>query len=640
MNHASRPISADNTGAGKAVARAEYPPEHYWTRWPEPDPRAAAAAPASEPATPAPAPAAIPEPAAPPPQAPSVVRIPLPDAPAPEPVRAAAVADAPHRVLIVEDDRSQGLFAQTILRGAGIVSDVVSEATEVISAMRQLKPDLVLMDLHLERLTGIDLTTMIRSEPSFANIPIVFITGDPDPERQFEVLEQGADDYLSKPVRPRLLIASVQNRIKRARALQKERSDTALRSSQTGLHQRQYVIDCINQALTHGSGGGLQLIEVQDAPALKQRYGYAALEHLMNEAGRCLGQLAGEYPITRLNDEAFLAFVPEASEPQLRGLSSVLRNGLAETVLEAGAITHRLQTAIGYAMLGNGYATAGHAIDAGEQALRNARQSPSGVAGHVPDQRDAGEGVLDQPLREALRNDSLELLFQPIVAVTGGEEAQFQVLLRMRDAQEHLYQARDVIPAAQSAGLMAEVDRWVVRQAIEQLARHPQKLTRLFVSQSPATLADDHHADWLLDSLQRAGVPATGLVVDLRFADAQAHSVALRRFCERMRDAGVQICLSAYRHSEQAQTLLEQLPLGYVRLSPDYSRTQGRSGMRDEIRMAIEQLHRRGLKAIGQQLEDPQEAALLWISGIDYIQGNLVQPPGSALDFDFQNAVL
>ena len=70
---------------------------------------------------------------------------------------AVQAVDAAYRVLIVEDDRSQGLFAQTILRGAGIESNVVSEATEVMSALRQLKPDLVLMDLHLERLTGLKL---------------------------------------------------------------------------------------------------------------------------------------------------------------------------------------------------------------------------------------------------------------------------------------------------------------------------------------------------------------------------------------------------------------------------------------------------------------------------------------------------
>ena len=50
--------------------------------------------------------------------------------------------------------------------------------------------------------------------------------------------------------------------------------------------------------------------------------------------------------------------------------------------------------------------------------------------------------------------------------------------------------------------------------------------------------------------------------------------------------------------------------------------------------------HRAGLQIIGQQIEDPQAAAAMWMGGIDFIQGNVVQRAGNELNFDFQNAVL
>jgi ATP-binding cassette subfamily C protein CydC len=61
------------------------------------------------------------------------------------------------------------------------------------------------------------LTMQIRQRPDLLHLPIVFLTGDPDPERQYEVLESGADDFLTKPIRPRHLIAAVSNRIQRSR---------------------------------------------------------------------------------------------------------------------------------------------------------------------------------------------------------------------------------------------------------------------------------------------------------------------------------------------------------------------------------------------------------------------------------------
>ena len=62
--------------------------------------------------------------------------------------------------------------------------------------------------------------------------------------------------------------------------------------------------------------------------------------------------------------------------------------------------------------------------------------------------------------------------------------------------------------------------------------------------------------------------------------------------------------------------------------------------LRDEMRGVIDRSHRLGLQVIGQAVEDPQAAAALWMGGIDFIQGNLVQRAEQALDFDFQHATL
>ena len=71
-----------------------------------------------------------------------------------------------------------------------------------------------------------------------------------------------------------------------------------------------------------------------------------------------------------------------------------------------------------------------------------------------------------------------------------------------------------------------------------------------------------------------------------------------------------------------------------------YAGAHADAGLRDQLRGTIDQAHRLGLQVIGQQIEDPQAAAAMWMGGIDYIQGNLVSSVGSELDFDFQSAVL
>lgn len=610
---------APASGRSDPVLRAEYPPAHYWRRW-------AADAPV-------PVPMDL--------QGTTVV------AAGAAAARGAALAggdeEAPYRVLVVEDDPSQALFAEQVLGGAGIEVAVVATPPELLPMLERFHPDLVLMDLHMPGMSGIEMTALIRAQPQFAPLPVVFLTGDPDPEKQFEVLECGADDFLSKPIRPRHLIAAVQSRIKRARALSRQRFAGEARNPVTGLHTRAFALQRIAAALANGSPGGALFVEIQAAGALSERYGYAGYEQLMHEVGLRAISLAAPRPCARLNDSAFLVVAPEGSHAALEALARRLRDGIGLEPFDVDGPPQRLRVSIGYTTLepAHGFADAGAVLDAIEQAARAAREAPIGLAAHVTDARRGDRDLADR-LRGALRTGALELQYQPVVAVAGGEEAQFQVLLRLRDADGVLRSAGEFVPAAESAGLMPEIDRWVLEQAVPLLQRRRAegRPIRLFVSQSPHALSRDVHAAWLQEMLAGHAIDGPSLVIDLRLEDALVHSVTLRAFADQLMPAGVQFCLNQYAHGAEAERLLQQLPLGYVRLSGRYARAHADPGLRDELRGIIDRAHRQGLQVIGPQVEDPQGAATLWMSGIDYIQGNLVQQAAGGLDFDFQHSVL
>ena len=549
----------------------------------------------------------------------------------------------PFRVLIVEDDRSQALFAEAILRGAGMHAEVVAVPEQMMASMERFEPDLVLMDLHMPGISGTVLTLQIREHPRYAQLPVVFLTGDQDPERQMEVLEHGADDYILKPVRPRHLIAAVQSRVRRARAAQHRAAATAQpeRHPVTGLYTRPVLMNKLAALLPERAGGAL-LVEVGNTTALRNRYGYAGFEALMNDAGRHLGELARTHAVARLSDNAFLVVVREQSAAQLGAYARSLRDGIGYHDFSVGDETLRLRATVGIADLALGFNEAGAALAAAEDAARDARAQAVGVASYVPPEVQPGGGGIVEATRTALDGEGLQLAFQPVVAVAGGDQAQFQVLLRLRDAQGNERMAGEFIPAAENAGLLPKLDQWAMEQALSLLQRRraESKPVRLFVSQSPRTLAQDNYASWLAQALETASIDGTSLVIDLRLDDALVHSMLLRQFCEQMVPAGVQFCLSQYRHGGDADLLLEQLPLGYLRLSADFARLPLQQEVRDEMREVIERAHRLGLQVIGQAVEDPQAAAALWMGGIDFIQGNLVQRAEHALDFDFKNATL
>jgi len=551
----------------------------------------------------------------------------------------------PYRIVIVEDDRSQALFAEAILRGAGMLAEVVSAPERLMATMEQFSPDLVLMDLHMPGTSGTTLTVQIREHPRFEQTPVVFLTGDQDPERQLEVLELGADDFILKPVRPRHLIAAVQSRVRRARAAQtRQVASEPEHHPVTGLYTRVSLMQKLGASTSSATGGAL-LVEMGNAIALRNRFGYAGFESLMNDAGRLLGTIAKDKAAARLSDNAFLVLAPGLNAVQIDAYARTLRDGIGYHDFKVDQESLRLRCAIGHTALSHGFADAGAVLAAAEEAVRSARELAIGIAAHVPpaDLAPATDGIAEA-LRASLSGeaDLIHLAFQPVVAVAGGEDAQFQVLVRMRDAQGVEQMARDFLPAAEASGLLPALDRWVMEHALVllQKRRAESKPMRLFVSQSPRTLAQDAYSGWLVHALEQASVEGTSLVVDIRLDDALVHSMLLRQFCERMVPAGVQFCLSQYRHGTDADMLLQQLPLGYVRLAADFARQPLPPELRDEMRGVIDRSHRLGLQVIGQAVEDPQAAAALWMGGIDFIQGNLVQRAEQALDFDFQHATL
>jgi EAL domain-containing protein (putative c-di-GMP-specific phosphodiesterase class I)/PleD family two-component response regulator len=600
------------------AARSETPPAHYWRRWSGDAPPADAAdVPV---AAPAPADTTIP----------SVVLPPL-----------GGGDEPPYRVLIVEDDRAQALFAEGVLNGAGIEALVASEPRDVIDTMMRTRPDLVLMDLHMPGLSGTELTALIREHEAFLHTPIVFLTGDTDPEKQYEVLECGADDFLQKPIRPRHLVAAIESRVKRARALGKSRMSDASRHPATGLMARTALLQRLGASLPSPLGGGVYFIEIEGAATLRDRYGYANLERLMTDAGRRIGSLAGASMATRLNDNAFLVFTPDVDETRLESAARVWRDGIAQHTFDVDGHPLRLRATVGYASMRHGFIDAGAALEAAELAARQARSTPIGIAAFDPPDIAATSDLSDF-LRDSLADDRFELIYQPIVAVAGGDEAQYQTLLRMHAPDGTLHNAAEIVPAAEASGIIHDIDRWVLERALDvsQQRRAQGRPVRLFVPQSPRTLARDAYADWLASAIAVRGLEGPSLVIDIRLGDALIHSITLRQFCEAMVPAGVQFCLSQYEHSPDADSLLSQLPLGYLRLSSRYALGQEAGALRDAMRTSIDRAHRQGLQVIGHSVEDPQAAATLWMSGIDFIQGNLVQQAASELDFDFKNAVL
>ena len=553
--------------------------------------------------------------------------------------------EEPFRVMIVEDDRSQALFAEGILRNAGMDSLVVLDALDVLPSLRQFRPDLVLMDLNMPGANGIELTALIREQDAFLHTPIVFLSGESSDDAQFDAIESGGDDFLTKPIRPRHLISAVQTRVRRARAVEQRRTRRAEKDATTGLVYRSNLLKQIDDALHQGQQeGGLLFVEVENLGPLRERIGLTALEALLGDLSRLLTATLGELPCTRFGDGSYLVIDSQRDENAMESLAVQLRQTVMQQPFTALGHPLRLRVSVGIAAFKHGFDEAGAMINAAEKVSREARTSERGVRRFEPPRvaEAMKEAALLLQVREALDHDSLVMLYQPVVAVAGSDVSQYQALLRLRDANGKLHSAAEIIPMAERSSLIVEIDRWVMKQSLALIKEHlmENQLLRLYVAQSPLTLAAPDQAEWLRREIADAGVPGEAIVVELRLDDAVVHASTVRQFCETMVAHSVQFCLSQFEAGAHAEELVYQLPLSYVKLARKYTSGAQSQELRDELKTLIGRAHRRGLLVIGHGVEDAQAAATLWMSGIDFIQGNLVQQADEDMNFDFNQAVL
>ncbi|HEY3073271.1 MAG TPA: response regulator transcription factor [Candidatus Limnocylindrales bacterium] len=118
-------------------------------------------------------------------------------------------------ILVVDDEPKIVQLARDYLEHAGFAVATAGDGKEALTAVRQHRPDLVVLDLGLPELDGLDVTRTIRRD---SNLPIVMLTARDDEVDKLLGLELGADDYLTKPFSPRELVARVRAVLRRTAA--------------------------------------------------------------------------------------------------------------------------------------------------------------------------------------------------------------------------------------------------------------------------------------------------------------------------------------------------------------------------------------------------------------------------------------
>ena len=112
-------------------------------------------------------------------------------------------------ILIVEDEEDIAELLEYNLQRQGYATTGVGSGEDGLNAVRDARPDLILLDLMLPGLNGLDVCRRLKAEPATKTIPVIMLTAKGEEEDIIAGFDAGADDYVTKPFRPKVLLGRV-----------------------------------------------------------------------------------------------------------------------------------------------------------------------------------------------------------------------------------------------------------------------------------------------------------------------------------------------------------------------------------------------------------------------------------------------
>ena len=123
-----------------------------------------------------------------------------------------------HRVLVVDDESDVTELLQYRLEQEGYRVATLNDPLGFVVKVREFEPDLMLLDIMMPELSGIQLCRIVRADPSMKNIPVIFLSARGEVEDRIKGLEAGAEDYVSKPFNTNELMLRISKMLKRSGA--------------------------------------------------------------------------------------------------------------------------------------------------------------------------------------------------------------------------------------------------------------------------------------------------------------------------------------------------------------------------------------------------------------------------------------
>ena len=561
------------------------------------------------------------------------------------------------KIMMVDDEPINMRVLQLHLTAEGYGCFVtVSDSTTAMSVLRSEKPDVLLLDLNMPKVSGLDILEHIRADESFKRLPVIVLTSSNNTDTKFKALRLGATDFLAKPVHASELALRMRNTLV-ARAFEQKIMHV---DELTNLPNRLFFADHLRHLQGDGAHGHnhrvLVLINLHRFKSINDSFGSArgddvlwAFSRRMHNAFTGTTNRSGsarteskqsETLVMRLGGDRFAALIETVVEPasdtDLKHRIESLLHALQEPFFVDAQKVY-LNVRIGIAKIDDSADSVEALINQAETAMNHTASLPYAFY-HANMLADARRRLdVENALRTCISEEQMYLTYQPKVNVKSGLITGAEALLRWQHPELGSVSPVEFIPVAESSGQIVVIGQWVLEQACVQASLIRQAGFpdfRMAVNVSIAQLNDGDFMQGVNRALEMANLPTEALTIELTENMIMEDVDCSMRKLSALRDLGIRISIDDFGTGYSSLSYLQQFPIDQLKVDQSFiTQIESAATCSPIVKAIVTLAHDLKLEVVAEGVETVEQLAYIRNLRCDEYQGYYKSRPVVAVEF-------
>ncbi len=511
------------------------------------------------------------------------------------------------KILVSDDDLNVRLLTRQCLEAEGMTVVEATNGPETLDVFVRERPDLVFLDVEMPGMNGLEVCKRIRKMPQGESVPIMIVTGSNDRQSIDQGFDAGATQYKTKPVNWSLLGRDVQymlrasdafNALKRQedrlrylayydpltslpnrRSFNEQLNRILKRSQRRNSNAALLFIDLdhfkrINDSIGHGRGDRL-LIEIAKRLTVELRED-DAINYLAENNSEDFNDMEGGTEIARLGGDEFtvvLSDVPNITHVEL--IAKRILNSLSEPI-QLQSHNPVVTPSIGIALFPHDGTDPDTLVRNADTAMYVAKAEGRACYRFYDEKMNATaveQLKMEEELRHALKNDELELRYQPQIDITNGKVVSMEALVRWKHPQRGMVSPLEFIPVAESTGQIIELGEWV----LSEVAKHcsywdtlPIDKFRVCVNISPMQFNQTDLPSYINKFLENSGLDANRL--ELEFTESAIMTDAGKNIAKlsELKAIGLGLAVDDFGTGYSSLSYLKRFPIDTLKIDQSF----------------------------------------------------------------------